>query len=44
MAAMTELAAEAIPCNVIAGFHHDHLLVPRARADDAVRVLEALTD
>ena len=32
-----------IPCNVIAGFHHDHLFVPVERADDAVGVLQALS-
>jgi hypothetical protein len=36
------LADEAIPCNVIAGFHHDHLLVPADRADDAVAALRRL--
>lgn len=36
------LGAAAIPCNVLAGFFHDHLLVPTPRADDAVRCLEAL--
>jgi predicted N-acetyltransferase YhbS len=30
-----------ISCNVLAGFHHDHLLVPVA---DAARALEALTE
>ena len=38
-AALTEAA---IPCNTLAGFHHDHLLVPIDQADDAIRVLEAL--
>ncbi len=36
------LADEGIPCNVLAGFHHDHLLVPADRADDAVAALERL--
>lgn len=35
------LAAEGIACNVLAGYHHDHLLVPIDRADDAVRALSA---
>ena len=35
------LAAAGIPCNVLAGVRHDHLLVPVERADDAVRVLVA---
>jgi hypothetical protein len=33
------LAAEGIACNVIAGYHHDHLLVPADRADDAIAAL-----
>ncbi len=36
------LADAGIACNVLAGFHHDHLLVPEDRADDAVAALEAL--
>lgn len=36
------LAAAAIPCNVFAGYHHDHLLVPADRADAAVAALAAL--
>ena len=35
------LARAGIPCNVLAGVRHDHLLVPVARADDAIRVLES---
>ena len=37
------LAAEGISCNVLAGFHHDHLLVPSDRRDDALAVLTALS-
>ncbi|MCB5182506.1 ACT domain-containing protein [Streptomyces antimicrobicus] len=37
-----ELAAHGLSCNVIAGFHHDHLFVPEERAAEAVAVLEAL--
>jgi hypothetical protein len=36
------LAAEGIPCNVLAAYHHDHLLVPVDRADDALTALRAL--
>lgn len=36
------LTAEGIACNVVAGFHHDHLLVPAHRAADAIACLEAL--
>lgn len=38
------LGEVGIACNVLAGFHHDHLLVPADRADEAVAVLEALRD
>lgn len=38
----TALASENIACNVLAGYHHDHLLVPFEMADRAVAVLEAL--
>jgi predicted N-acetyltransferase YhbS len=34
------LTKAGISCNVLAGFHHDHLLVP---SDDAGRALEVLT-
>jgi len=37
------LGAENIPCNVLAGFYHDHILVPLERADDAITALESLT-
>jgi uncharacterized protein len=36
------LGAVDIPCNVLAGYHHDHLLVPVDRADDAIAALRAL--
>jgi hypothetical protein len=35
------LADEGIACNVLAGFRHDHLLVPLARADEAAGLLTA---
>ncbi len=38
-AVATALADRGISCNVVAGFHHDHLFVP---ADDADRALAAL--
>jgi hypothetical protein len=37
------LAEESIPANVLAGYFHDHLLVPVDRVDDAQAVLRALT-
>ncbi|QLE72066.1 ACT domain-containing protein [Streptomyces rectiverticillatus] len=36
------LAQAGLSCNVVAGFHHDHLFVPYERAEEAVGVLEAL--
>lgn len=36
------LAAEQIPANVLAGYHHDHVLVPFADADRAIAVLDGL--
>lgn len=36
------LGAAGIACNVLAGFHHDHLLVPADRAGEAIACLEAL--
>ncbi|MDH6139003.1 hypothetical protein P3T35_000992 [Kitasatospora sp. GP30] len=36
------LAEHGISCNVVAGFHHDHLFVAADHAERAVRVLERL--
>jgi len=36
------LAAAGIPCNVLAAYHHDHVLIPADRADEAVTALESL--
>ncbi len=36
------LGERQIPCNVIAGYYHDHLLVPAERVDDAIAALHAL--
>jgi hypothetical protein len=38
----TALADAGIPCNVVAALHHDHLLVPADRADEAVTRLGQL--
>ncbi|MFJ2260717.1 ACT domain-containing protein [Streptomyces sp. NPDC087844] len=38
------LAEEGLSCNVVAGFHHDHLFVPHERAAEAVALLEQLAD
>ncbi len=36
------LSAADIPCNVLAGYHHDHLLVPVERAHEAMSVIRSL--
>lgn len=36
------LADNDIPVNVIAGYHHDHLLVPAATAEHAMQILREL--
>jgi hypothetical protein len=36
------LADAGIPCNVLAGYFHDHILVPEELADDALTALRAL--
>lgn len=38
-AVATALTRENIPCNVVAGFHHDHIFVPKAQADAAFATL-----
>jgi uncharacterized protein len=38
------LAADGIPCNVLAGYHHDHLLVPVESAERAIAILNALSE
>jgi uncharacterized protein len=39
----TALGDAGISCNVLAGLHHDHVLVPVGRRDDAVTVLRELS-
>jgi hypothetical protein len=41
-AVSTRLAEAGISCNVIAGYHHDHLFVPAERAGEAMVTLRAL--
>ncbi|UKY48675.1 ACT domain-containing protein [Streptomyces inhibens] len=40
-AVATALAQAGLSCNVVAGFHHDHLFVPYDAADEALRLLGA---
>lgn len=37
------LAERGIACNVVAGFHHDHLFVPWERREEALATLAALS-
>ncbi|MBT2440199.1 ACT domain-containing protein [Streptomyces sp. ISL-36] len=39
-----ELADAGLSCNVVAGFHHDHLFVEHARAEEALSRLRGLAD
>ena len=41
-AVSTALAVAGISCNVVAGYHHDHLLVPLDRAEEALTELRRL--
>ncbi len=36
------LAAADIPANVVAGYHHDHVYLPRDKADLAMKILRRL--
>ena len=42
-AVSTALADAGLSCNVIAGYHHDHLLVPADRAQEAITVLAGVS-
>ena len=41
-AVSTALAEQGIACNVVAGFHHDHLFVPWDRRNEALATLRTL--
>lgn len=42
-AVATRLATRGISCNVVAGYHHDHLFVPFERAQEAPELLRTAT-
>ena len=37
------LGEHGLSCNVIAGYYHDHILVPHDRAADAIAAIESLS-
>ena len=39
----TRLARAGISVNAVSAFHHDHLFVPEARAEEALRLLQAIS-
>lgn len=39
----SQLASQSIPCNVLSGLHHDHLMIPAARAQEAISLLQQLS-
>jgi len=41
-AVSTALAEAGIACNVVAGYHHDHLFLPWGRRDEALARLQTL--
>lgn len=41
-AVASALAERGIACNVVAGFHHDHLFVPWERRSEALELLQHL--
>ncbi|TMM55623.1 ACT domain-containing protein [Sulfitobacter sabulilitoris] len=43
-AVSTALGDNAIPCNMVAAFHHDHLFVPTKMHDRALQILTVLQD
>ena len=45
LAAISAALAKAdVPCNAVAGFHHDHIFVPERKADIAMAALNALSE
>jgi len=41
-AVSTALAKQDIPCNMVAGYYHDHLFIPLEAADQAMQILRNL--
>ena len=38
----SSLAMVDIPCNIVAGYYHDHIFVPKERAEEALQILTSL--
>jgi hypothetical protein len=38
------LAERGISCNIVAGYYHDHLFVPKDKAQEAMKILNRLSD
>lgn len=43
-AVATALAADHIPCNMVAAYHHDHAFVPVEQAERAMAILQDLAE
>ncbi|WP_300456821.1 ACT domain-containing protein [Desulfobacula sp.] len=43
-AVSTALASRNISANVVAGYYHDHIFIPKDKADIALETLEGLTE
>ncbi len=43
-AVATALAAQDIPCNVVAGYYHDHIFVPQGMAGAAYAALQTVQE
>ena len=41
-AVSTALGEHGIPCNMVAGFHHDHVFLPAGMCDQAIEILTSL--
>ena len=37
------LSKAGVPCNAVAGYHHDHIFVPEIKAETAIEALNGLT-
>lgn len=42
-AVSAKLASSGIPANIVAGYHHDHIFVPRDKAEEALKLLRELS-